>query len=858
MVIVGRDKNDLEKFGEAGTGYIGRHIVGMGEDAHLTTKVFMDLLRPHAMLISGKRGTGKCVEENTLVTLDDGSVVPIKNLNSNDQHIYGLNGKLKISPMKKSKFFERTVNALLHLKFRSGKEIKLTPEHPLLTIKGWIPAKYLGIGSRVATPRKIKVFGNKLMKDYKIKLLAYLIAEGHLGNNFVLFSNTDGDIVDEFKQAVKKFDRYLKINEHSHKGCYRISQRKRSIESVKIVRDKRGCFSKGTAVRPSKNPLISWLRKIGLYGKLSSDKFISQNIFNLPDYQLALFLNRLFSCDGSIYKTKYGNKHHWEISYSTSSKILAQQVQHLLLRFEVLSKMRSKKVRCNEKIFDTFELVIVGGNIIRFINKIGFFGKKERKQGEALEDVTKVIRNPNVDTIPKEIWDMYRPKNWAEVGRGMDYSIPKGLRSSINYGPSRQKVMQIAEIDGNIKMYVLATSDIFWDEIVEVNELRGKFKVCDISVPIYHNFVANDIIVHNSYIAGVIAEEIFSLPEKFRQDLATVMIDTMGIFWSMKMPNEQQTGLLREWGLGPKGFENTRVYVPFKQLEEFERAGIPVDGGISIAPYEFSADEWRLAFNLSATEPVGIALEKNVNKLLEGEKKFTIDDLIRKIREDSETGEEIKDALDNMLTVANQWGVFGTEGIDIDKIVQPGINSIIDVSRLRATAAWSVRNFLVAILSRKIYNARVIARKQEELASMAGKEVKKVFPMVWLIIDEAHNFCGTEQTVSSDPILTIAKQGREPGISLVVITQMPNKIHQDVLSQCDLVISHRLTSRADLQSLHSIAQTYMEEEIWKYINRLPRTWKGSAIIIDDNLEKVFTVQIRPRVSHHAGGTAALI
>jgi hypothetical protein len=38
---------------------------------------------------------------------------------------------------------------------------------------------------------------------------------------------------------------------------------------------------------------------------------------------------------------------------------------------------------------------------------------------------------------------------------------------------------------------------------------------------------------------------------------------------------------------------------------------------------------------------------------------------------------------------------------------------------------------------------------------------------------------------------------------------------------------------------------------------LPR-WPGAAIILDDNLEKVFTVNIRPRLSWHAGGTATLI
>ncbi len=360
-----------------------------------------------------------------------------------------------------------------------------------------------------------------------------------------------------------------------------------------------------------------------------------------------------------------------------------------------------------------------------------------------------------------------------------------------------------------------------------------------------------------SYVAGTIAEEISSLPEEFKNSLAVVMIDTMGIFWSLKHSNEQQSNLLKEWNLQPKGFENVKVYVPFKQIEEFQKANIPVDGGISITPYEFSAEDWRLAFNLSATEKTGIALEKNVNELLQTEEKFTIEDLITKIRDDKETSLEVKDALGNMLTVANQWGVFGTQGIDIEKIVEAGKISIVDVSHLRATEAWSVRNFLVAILARKIYQARIIARKEEELARLTGEKIEKKFPVVWLIIDEAHNFCGTEPSVSLNPLLTIAKQGREPGISLVVITQMPNKIHQDVLSQCDLVFSHRLTSRDDLQALHAVYQSYMQEEIEKFINRLPR-WPGTAIILDDNLEKVFTVNIRPRVSWHAGGTAAVI
>jgi DNA helicase HerA-like ATPase len=361
-----------------------------------------------------------------------------------------------------------------------------------------------------------------------------------------------------------------------------------------------------------------------------------------------------------------------------------------------------------------------------------------------------------------------------------------------------------------------------------------------------------------SYDAGVIAEEIALLPEEFRKNLAVVMIDTMGIFWSLKKPNEQQKSLLREWDLEPKGFENVKVFVPFSQLEEFRNAGIPVDEGISILPYDFSAEEWRLAFNLKRTEPAGVSLEKVINQLLESGQKFSIDDIITRIRDDKETSQETKSALENMLTVAKQWGVFGEKGINIDDIIQPGQISIVDVSRLRATEAWSVRNFIVAIIARKIYEYRLLARKEEEIAKLERTKLEKRYPMVWLIVDEAHNFCPSDfETVSSQPFLTIAKQGREPGVSLIVITQMPNKIHQDILSQCDLVISHRLTSKDDLQALHAVYQTYMQEEIEKMINRLPR-WPGAALILDDNLEKIFTVNVRPRLSWHSGGSAIVV
>jgi hypothetical protein len=361
-----------------------------------------------------------------------------------------------------------------------------------------------------------------------------------------------------------------------------------------------------------------------------------------------------------------------------------------------------------------------------------------------------------------------------------------------------------------------------------------------------------------SYLGGLLVEEFCQLPDEVRKNMAVVMIDTMGIFWSMKFPNEQQMQELENWKLQPRAMDNVRVYVPFSQMPDFESSGIPVDYGVTIAPYEFSAEDWLLAFNLPRTSPVGVALEKNINQLFEREERFTIADMIAKVKDDPDTSEDVKNAIENLLTVANQWGVFGEEGYSVDNLIQPGQVSVMDVSRLRSSQAWSVRNLIVAIIARRIYQMRLVARKEEEIAKITGDVVKDKKPLVWLLIDEAHNFVPSENdTVSSEPLKVISKQGREPGISMTVITQMPNKIHQDILSQTDIVFSYRLTSRDDLGALHSVMQTYHSEDLWKYINTLPR-WPGASIVLDDNLEKIFSVAIRPRLSWHAGGTAVVI
>ncbi len=346
-----------------------------------------------------------------------------------------------------------------------------------------------------------------------------------------------------------------------------------------------------------------------------------------------------------------------------------------------------------------------------------------------------------------------------------------------------------------------------------------------------------------SYTGAVIVEELLDMKEEVRNRLCSVLVDTMGIFWSMRNPNEREISLLSKWGLKPEGYP-VRVFVPAGFARTYEKSGIPFEGLLAVKPSELGAADWAYAFNLDLNHPLGILLERVIGSM-EGD--YTVDDIISRIERDTRSSSREKMALVNRFSAARTWGIFSEEGTRIEDLLVPGSASVLDFSLQEP----SVRNLLLGILAKKIYSARVAARKEEEIALMEGGKTRKV-PMVWLVIDEAHQFVPSEgSTPASDPLLTLVTQGRHPGISCVFITQRPNKLHETVISQADLVISHRLTAKADLDALGSVMQTYLLEDIRKSISRLPKT-KGSGLILDDNSERLYKIQVRPRKSWHAG------
>ena len=364
-----------------------------------------------------------------------------------------------------------------------------------------------------------------------------------------------------------------------------------------------------------------------------------------------------------------------------------------------------------------------------------------------------------------------------------------------------------------------------------------------------------------SYSMGVIAEGMTTLPSEVRQNLSIIMLDTMGVYWTMKYPNHQDTKLLEEWQLEGKGL-NIKLFTPKGFYAAYKQKGIPSDVPFALKPSDLNPDDWCLTFQIGVDSPEGILLSHITDKLrAQGE--YSIEDLIAATDEDKRSDEHTRNVVINHFLQVKTWGIFSKEGTPLKELAVAGQISVLDMSPYATLpSGWLIKALVIGLISKKLFTQRMIARKNEEYQqidaamhyfSKEGKETLEE-PLVWLIVDEAHEMLPREgQTAATDALVTIMREGRQPGISLVLASQQPGKIHSDVMTQSDIVVAHRLTAQIDVHALKQLMQTYMHEGLDEQLAQLPPN-TGSAVIFDDDNERVFAVKVRPRITWHGGSS----
>lgn len=355
-----------------------------------------------------------------------------------------------------------------------------------------------------------------------------------------------------------------------------------------------------------------------------------------------------------------------------------------------------------------------------------------------------------------------------------------------------------------------------------------------------------------SYSLGVCIEELASIGSNI-----VLVIDPQGIFWTMAeantMPDEVDG--LWEFDRSPRGF-SLNLMVPGDPverfgdreiLEEMERRGIQVQS-LRLNPSDLTPEMWCDLFDLDINELQGILLFKAVRQC--GRRlgrDFLIDDISAEV--DRLRGlDKTKEAVQRRLDMAQDWQIFAEDQYrEIWEILRQDQINILDLSVI-AQGRYGLRNLVIAVLANFIFRKRTIARRREALG--LPSDTKKV----WLVIDEAHNFCPSgKSTLSKEILIRWAKEGRQPGLSLIVASQQPAAIDREILTQCGIRIVHRITSKDDFQAVNALSQDYLGDGLRARIRRL--TGPGETLVIDDARETVVHAQVRPRQSLHGGGSA---
>ena len=369
-----------------------------------------------------------------------------------------------------------------------------------------------------------------------------------------------------------------------------------------------------------------------------------------------------------------------------------------------------------------------------------------------------------------------------------------------------------------------------------------------------------------SYTMGAIAEGLSDLPTEVKQNLAIVLLDTMGIYWTMKYPNFQDAELLKQWGMEAKPLD-VKIYTPSGFYYRYKEQGIPTDFPFSLRPLDINPEDWCTAFDINPNSAEGVLITRVVQELNKKKESYSMDELIKVVGEDQESDKVVKSVVVNEFKKANGWEIFSKEGTPLKDIIQGGQVTVLDVSPYATIASgWEIKALVVGLICRTLFNQRMLARKTEEFKTVDSamhyfsKDVKQQMdePLVWVAIDEAHELLPREgKTAATNSLITILREGRQPGISLILASQQPGKIHTDVMTQSDTVISHRLTARMDVEALGMLTQSYMRHGLEQEIDLLPRL-KGAAVLFDDANERIFPVQMRPRFTWHGGGSPIAI
>ncbi|MEX2100397.1 MAG: intein-containing recombinase RecA [Acidimicrobiia bacterium] len=414
--------------------------------------------------------------------------------------VYGGVGSAVVAADKAGKLHVRSIvdrfvqgeQDVIGLQLRDGTTLRVTPDHKVLTDRGWCQAGELAVGDRLARPRRAGTFGDvEPVPAAHARMLGYLIGDGYVGGKTpIAFINTQEPLQRDIAGIAASL------------GC---DTRSRGIET-------------SISHRPGeKNGVLALARWAGLWGHLAPAKRIAAAFF-APDVSAEVIGNLLFGIwesDGYVSREQTGGI---RCGFTTTSEQLAQQIHWLLLRFGVWSSAKvydpstSRPSLVNGRRVQgklpCWEVRISGiDNVARFAEALPMWGPRGLKLTAELErpELSK-HRGSQTNYLPacqtEAVLAYLRgigvtPESAAQIVGDIAGDPRGGLKQVLGLQRLRRdRLQRLAEALESDFLYGVLDEDVYYARITAITEPE-RCEVFDIEVDEDHTFVADGVVVSN-------------------------------------------------------------------------------------------------------------------------------------------------------------------------------------------------------------------------------------------------------------------------------------------------------------------------------------------------------------------------
>lgn len=329
-----------------------------------------------------------CLSQDTLVTLANGLIVPLGEL------IGEKNLKVQTSdgPRLSAGVADSGVKSVLKVTLANGMEMKLTPEHEVECCseygRVWKRADQLTKSDHVVVPRNIAYDSKRSLTDAEVKLLAYWPTDGSLNDSNSLASFTDGNL-ETCEEVLRS------LQECGWNGWLEPESRGQKCWVVTVERTATSGFK-------------DWLTKHKAHLK-TADVVVPPAIHTSPLDQIALFINRVWAAEGTVYNRERVSKGYKMadgfLQLRMKSKRFVQEMQQLLLRFGIMSSVnRIRLAKKGKRLKDYgwhWNLCINSrDDILVFFKEIGLILGKEDESVRLLSNQDRKRSVGQADSVP--------------------------------------------------------------------------------------------------------------------------------------------------------------------------------------------------------------------------------------------------------------------------------------------------------------------------------------------------------------------------------------------------------------------------------------------------------------------------